>query len=203
VKFRRPPSLIFTGTKDGNFGPSFSTTTLKVKVPGLTTPYSNETVGVEASGCERLAHGRYAAAPRPGNRTNDLLISSPTPYRCATTPHNILGVGGLCLYLATSNATMATLCSHARSLAHLLVQRGMLLRRSLSKPPCNTAYCDRVCMHRRYQTAHARCRNAICRAPPTIINRRAATSRRQDVMRQVDVIVDVVKRRGARYSDHG
>jgi len=41
---------------------------------------------VEASGCERLAHSRYAVAPRLGNRTRDLLIASPTPYRCATTP---------------------------------------------------------------------------------------------------------------------
>jgi len=43
-----------------------------------------KTVGVEASGCERLAHGRYAAAPRP-----DLLIASPTPYRSATTPRRL------------------------------------------------------------------------------------------------------------------
>jgi len=26
------------------------------------------TVGVEARGCERLAHSRYAVVPRPGNR---------------------------------------------------------------------------------------------------------------------------------------
>jgi len=28
----------------------------------------------------------YAVAPRPGHRTDDLVIKSPTPYRCATTP---------------------------------------------------------------------------------------------------------------------
>jgi len=51
-----------------------------------------KTVDVEAGGCEPLAHSRYTVAPRPGNRTNDLLIASPTPYRCATTPplyHNV------------------------------------------------------------------------------------------------------------------
>ena len=45
-----------------------------------------KTVGVEASGCERLAHSRYAVVPRPGNRTRDLLIASPAAFRCATTP---------------------------------------------------------------------------------------------------------------------
>jgi len=39
----------------------------KGKGTSLTTPYSiTKTVGVEASGCERLAQSRYAVAPRPG-----------------------------------------------------------------------------------------------------------------------------------------
>ena len=58
----------------------------KVKVPSLTTLYTNK-------GCQRWGNWvwttcleslrSYALA---GDRTRDLLIASPTPYRCATTP---------------------------------------------------------------------------------------------------------------------
>jgi len=57
----------------------------KVKAPSLTIILTNS-VSVEAIGCEQLAQSRRTQ-PRPArDRTRDLLIATPTPYRCATTP---------------------------------------------------------------------------------------------------------------------
>ena len=59
---------------------------MKVKVPSLTTLYTNEE-------CQRRGNWVWTTCPKSlrsralaGNRTRDLLITSPTPYRCATTP---------------------------------------------------------------------------------------------------------------------
>jgi len=60
----------------------------KVKVPSLTTLYTNEE-------CQRRGIWVRTTCPESlrsrvltGNRTRDLLIASPTPYRCATTPRH-------------------------------------------------------------------------------------------------------------------
>ena len=42
----------------------------------------------EAHRCEQLAQGCYAALPRVGSESFDLLIASPTLHRCATAPPN-------------------------------------------------------------------------------------------------------------------